>query len=101
VTISTHVLDTARGEPAVGVPVRLDRDRDGEWAAVAYSTTDRDGRVRDLAPAAQAGTYRLVFDVDGPFFPEVIVVFRVAAPERHLHVPLLIGPYGYTTYRGS
>jgi 5-hydroxyisourate hydrolase len=49
----------------------------------------------------QVGTYRLVFDVDGPFFPEVMVVFRVSEPDRHLHLPLLIGPYGYTTYRGS
>jgi len=101
VTLSTHVLDTARGEPAAGVPVRLDRDRDGEWAALAWGTTDRDGRVRELVPTLAAGVYRLVFDVDGPFFPEVSVTFRVTGAGPHLHIPLLIGPYGYTTYRGS
>jgi 5-hydroxyisourate hydrolase len=105
VTISTHVLDTAHGEPAAGVPVRLERDDGGEWVAVATATTDGDGRVRDLAQIAP-GRHRLVFDTAsylGPeaFFPEVVVIFQVAGPERHLHVPVLLSPYGYTTYRGS
>src|SRR5215510_3490144 len=102
-TLSTHVLDTARGEPAVGVPVRLDRADDSGWVAVASGVTDGDGRLRDWVPEAdwQRGMYRLVFSVDAEFFPEVTVAFRVAEPDRHHHVPLLLSPYGYTTYRGS
>jgi 5-hydroxyisourate hydrolase len=107
-TLSTHVLDNARGEPAPGVPVRLERSDGGRWVAVATATTDRDGRVRDWVPAGRwgAGRFRLVFDTaaylgPGAFFPEVVVVFEVADPERHLHLPVLLSPYGYTTYRGS
>jgi hydroxyisourate hydrolase len=106
--LSTHVLDTARGEPAAGVPVRLERERDGGWEPVATGTTDRDGRLRDWVPAHAwaAGAYRLVFDAVallGPaaFFPEVAIVFRVTRPGRHHHIPLLLSPFGYTTYRGS
>jgi 5-hydroxyisourate hydrolase len=108
VTLSTHVLDTALGEPAADVPVRLDRHSDGEWVAVAKAVTDADGRVADWVPPHQwsVGRYRLVFDTagylgPGSFLPEVTVVFAVADPGRHLHLPLLLGPYGYTTYRGS
>ena len=102
-SLSTHVLDTARGEPAAGVAVRLDRaDTDG-WFAVVSGVTDTDGRLRDWVPSAhwQAGLYRLVFATEGEFFPEVTVVFRVSQPDRHHHVPLLLSPFGYTTYRGS
>src|SRR3954469_2663437 len=104
-SLSTHVLDNARGEAAAGVPVRLERGTGGEWAAVATATTDGDGRVRDLGRLAP-GRYRLVFDTaaylgPGAFFPEVVVVFEATGPDRHLHVPLLLSPYGYTTYRGS
>jgi 5-hydroxyisourate hydrolase len=108
VSLSTHVLDNARGEPAAGVPVHLERHRDGGWVAVASAYTDGDGRARDWVPVQQwrAGRYRLVFDTaaylgTGAFFPEVAVVFEVTDPERHLHLPLLLSPYGYTTYRGS
>jgi hydroxyisourate hydrolase len=102
-SLSTHVLDTARGEPAPGVPVRLDRHENGAWTAVAGGHTDRDGRLRDWVPdtAWGAGRYRLVFDTAGGFFPEVTVVFEVTEPARHHHVPLLLSPFGYTTYRGS
>jgi 5-hydroxyisourate hydrolase len=107
-TLSTHVLDTARGQPAPGVPVRLDRHEDGAWAEVATGRTDADGRLRDWVPDAQwrAARYRLVFDTaavlgDDAFFPEVAVVFEVTRPQRHHHVPLLLSPFGYTTYRGS
>lgn len=106
--ISTHVLDTVRGEPAAGVPVRLERAADGSWQVVAQGATGADGRLRNFAPASawQAGTYRLVFDVgsylgDDAFFPEITVAFRVREPDRHHHVPLLLSHYGYTTYRGS
>jgi 5-hydroxyisourate hydrolase len=97
--ITTHVLDTARGRPAGGVPVRLERD--GE--TLADLATDVDGRAR-LTEDAAAGRYRLTFDTgayqDG-FYPEVSVVFEITQPGEHHHVPLLLSPFGYTTYRGS
>jgi hydroxyisourate hydrolase len=108
VTLSTHVLDTARGEPASGVPVTLERHDSAGWVAVAHGRTDGDGRLRDWVPADRwaAGRYRLVFDTEeylgeGAFFPTAVVVFQVSAPDRHHHVPLLLSPYGLTTYRGS
>jgi hydroxyisourate hydrolase len=103
--ISTHVLDTVRGEPARGVAVRLDRRSPGGWEPAGEGRTDGDGRLRDWVPALAwgAGDYRLVFDVaaHSAFFPEVAVAFRIADPQRHHHLPLLLSPYGYTTYRGS
>jgi 5-hydroxyisourate hydrolase len=112
--ITTHVLDTARGRPAAGVPVRLERvggDADALPASVlAVGTTDDDGRVRDLGPdRIEPGTYRLVFDTaaylaateQSCFFPEVSLSFVVADPEQHQHVPLLLSPFAYSTYRGS
>jgi 5-hydroxyisourate hydrolase len=99
-SLSMHVLDTARGEPAAGVPVRLE-SLDGR--RLAEGVTDHDGRLRDWVPAEHwgAGAYRLVFATSGVFFPEVVVVFRVADPDRHYHVPLLLSAFGYTVYRGS
>jgi 5-hydroxyisourate hydrolase len=105
-SLSTHVLDLSTGAPAAGVAVRLERAGDsGQWREVATGVTGGDGRLRDWVPAAEwhAGTYRLRFDTASrsAFFPEVLVVFVVAEPARHLHVPLLLSPYGYSTYRGS
>jgi len=104
-TLSTHVLDTAVGEPATGVAVRLERRHDGGWIEVASGHTDDDGRLRDWVPGDlwAAGTYRLTFDTAdrSAFFPEITVTFFVAEPSRHHHVPLLLSPYGYSTYRGS
>jgi 5-hydroxyisourate hydrolase len=104
--ITTHVLDTSLGRPAVGLPVVLEiRDRD-RWTTLARGTTDDDGRVADLLPADHdltIGTYRFTFATaarDG-FYPEVSIAFVVADPSQHYHVPLLLSPYGYTTYRGS
>ena len=100
--VTTHVLDTARGRPAAGVPVSLRRD----GAVLAEGVTDGDGRVGDLGPERVGpGTYQLVFDVAayagaGAFFPEVTITFAVA-DQRHHHVPLLLSPYSYSTYRGS
>jgi 5-hydroxyisourate hydrolase len=103
--VTTHVLDTVTGLPAVGMPVRLE----GEGVDVD-GLTDGDGRVRDLGPERLAiGTYRLRFATwewylgqdREAFYPEVVVTFAVTDPERHLHVPLLLSPYGYSTYRGS
>lgn len=111
--ITTHVLDTARGRPAAGVPVHLERvSGDREPSVLARGTTDADGRLRDLLPADEAvrpGTYRLVFDTGAyfadrgqdAFYPEVSIVFAVREAGEHYHVPLLLSPYGYSTYRGS
>ncbi|GDY29734.1 hydroxyisourate hydrolase [Gandjariella thermophila] len=101
-SLSTHVLDTARGRPAAGIAVRLEQGTGDGWREVARGETDADGRIGGWCPGA--GVHRLVFDVadlhEG-FFPEVTVVFRIADAEQHHHVPLLISPFGYTTYRGS
>lgn len=113
--ITTHVLDTARGGPAAGIRVTLHRlvtDRADGWVAVGEGTTDADGRLRSLVAAGaplEAGRYRLVFDTGAYhrslgvvcFHPEVIVVFAIADPAQHYHVPLLLSPFGYTTYRGA
>ena len=100
-TLSTHILDTSKGRPAAGVPVRLETE-DGR--ALADGRTDADGRIKgwDL----EKGVHRLVFgtgDYLGPdaFYPEVVVAFRVHDPAEHHHVPLLLSPFGYSTYRGS
>ena len=113
-TISTHVLDTAAGRPAAGVAVTLERvDGPGlEPVSLGAGVTDADGRLRDLLAAGVAlaeGTYPLRFDVGAyftragraAFYPEVAVCFHVGAREEHYHVPLLLSPYGYSTYRGS
>jgi 5-hydroxyisourate hydrolase len=108
VTLSTHILDTARGRPAGGVPVRLDHYDGQTWVPAAEGETDADGRLKDL-PVTGAGTYRLRFGT-GPYFqargqetfyPEVSVVFAITDPGGHHHVPLLVSPFGYSTYRGS
>ena len=96
-TLSTHVLDTAAGRPADGIPVTL---LDGDGVSVAEGVTDADGRVGALGGDLATGTYRLRFTLDGPFWPEVVISFRITADEHH-HVPLLLSPYGYSTYRGS
>ena len=109
--ITTHVLDTARGRPAAGVPLTLAQRVDGGWQELAAGITDDDGRVAALLgdEVLPAGTYRLRFDTaryfaahDGAgFYPRVDVVFALAAGGDHYHIPLLLAPYGYSTYRGS
>ena len=105
--ITTHVLDTALGRPAAKVTVTLSMRRDGdEWEEIGRGVTDDDGRLRTLTgPAIDAGTYRISFDTGGydpkGFFPEVSIVFVVHGPTQHYHVPLLLSPFGYSTYRGS
>ena len=96
-TLSTHVLDTATGRPAAGVVVRLE-SRDGD--VLDQGTTDDDGRIGSLGGELSLGAYVLRFETLGVFFPEVVIVFTVA-DERHHHVPLLLSPFGYSTYRGS
>jgi len=102
--ISTHILDTANGKPAKGVTVTLF----GNNKLLSTQKTNPDGRVPVLLPPNEpflTGTYRLVFDVADlfvkSFFPEVIIVFEVSDSTAHYHVPLLISPFGYSTYRGS
>lgn len=103
-TLSTHVLDATSGRPAAGVAVRLAR-RD---ELLAEAVTDADGRIAALGDLP-AGTYTLTFDTGGyfaatgqqGFYPEVAVTFTVTEPGRHLHVPLLLSPFAYSTYRGS
>jgi 5-hydroxyisourate hydrolase len=106
-TVSTHVLDAARGRPAAGLPVRLERLelRSGVgWEVLAELGTDAGGRITGLE-SPDEGRYRLVFDVEayrpGAFYPEVVITFRVDDPGGHYHVPLLLSPYAYSTYRGS
>ena len=105
--VTTHVLDTARGRPAAGVPVLLERAEGDGWRTVGRGVTDADGRVGDLAgTGTEPGRHRLTFDVrahlgDGGFYPEVSVVFVVTDADAHCHVPLLLSPFGYSTYRGS
>ncbi len=96
-TLSTHVLDTAAGRPAAGIPVMLLDDTD---RVLDEGVTDADGRIGSLGGELGTGSYRLRFATDGPFHPEVVIAFRITAGEHH-HVPLLLSPYGYTTYRGS
>ncbi len=101
-TISTHILDLAQGRPRAGVPVRLERGDSDSWVAVAVGVTDSEGRLRDWTPAPlEPGRYRLVFVTAGQFFPEIPVVFQLSDGAGHLHIPLLLGEFGYTTYRGS
>jgi 5-hydroxyisourate hydrolase len=110
--ISTHVLDTARGVPAVGVPVCLERQESGGWRELGSWQTDGDGRCKQLLPehyVLAAGRYRLVFNTDAYFanqnvpglYPVVEITFDVRSGESHFHIPLLLSPNGYTTYRGS
>jgi 5-hydroxyisourate hydrolase len=109
--ITTHVLDTARGRPADGVAVVLEQLAGQAWMKIGGGTTDLDGRLRSLlAPGSLLpGTYRLTFDTGAYFasqnkscfYPHVTVMFAVEDNTQHYHVPLLLSPYGYSTYRGS
>lgn len=106
--VTSHVLDAATGRPAPGVGVRLEARTDDGWTPVASAVTDGDGRASDLGPAALAeGVYRVVFDTAGyfgdrpTFYPEVVIVFELASASEHYHIPLLLSPFAYSTYRGS
>jgi 5-hydroxyisourate hydrolase len=102
--VTTHVLDTAKGRPAAGIAVRFET---AGGQPIADGRTDADGRIRDLGPETlDPGGYRLVFDTGGylgpdAFFPEVTLTFRIADGGAHHHVPLLLSPFAYSTYRGS
>ena len=110
--VTTHVLDTARGAPAQGIRVRLERQDQpaGTPEPVADGVTDGDGRVTALGPERlEPGTYRLAFDTESYFaaqglecfYPEVVVTARLSEADQHYHLPLLLSPFSYSTYRGT
>ena len=108
-SLSTHVLDAVSGQPAAGVRVSLEGRVGEKWQPLGDGVTDADGRLRDLAPdGLHAGAHRLVFATGDyfaatgqtGFYPEVTVAFTVI-DDRHYHVPLLLSPYAFSTYRGS
>lgn len=109
--ITTHVLDTSLGRPGRGIAIELERFEHGQWRAVGAGVTDDDGRLRTLTPqgAVASGTYRIRFQTAAyfaahgasGFFPVVEIQFDVGDGAQHYHVPLLLSPYGYSTYRGS
>jgi len=111
--ITTHILDTTTGEPGVGIPVVLERKTHASgWQSIAEGVTDTDGRAKNLLSPTEAfltGHYRLIFDTGTYFamrdiecfFPLVTVGFVVKDAAQHYHVPLLLSPFGYSTYRGS
>ena len=111
--ITTHVLDTTQGCPGANIRVRLEQQKtDGSWLDVCSGTTDRDGRILDLLAEEDmlgAGIYQMIF-VTAPYFekqgisffyPEIEIRFFLSQPEQHYHIPLLLSPFGYSTYRGS
>ena len=119
--ITTHVLDLGNGRPGEGIRIVLrvkEKEGEGEqrWREVGSGLTDADGRMENLLPAAariEPGTYSLTFSANpsspskksslslSPFFPEITITFEVTDPSAHYHVPLLLSPYGYSTYRGT
>jgi 5-hydroxyisourate hydrolase len=110
--ITTHALDTSAGRPAAGLAVVLERETaPGEWEELSRAVTNTDGRIADfdLRDRLVPGTYRLRFETGAyfagqgvrAFYPEVAVAFTLADPGEHYHVPLLLSPYGYSTYRGT
>ncbi|GLB66489.1 hydroxyisourate hydrolase [Arthrobacter crystallopoietes] len=108
--VTTHILDTGTGRPASGVKATLEAKSATGWQEIASARTDNDGRIKNLGPeAVEAGIYRIVFET-GPyfgqkgtetFFPFVELAFEVKEPAEHYHVPLLISPFAFSTYRGS
>jgi len=110
--LSVHVLNLQTGEPSPGIQVELERQTQAGWVALANGRTDVQGRVKALWPAThpyESGIYRVVFKTGAyyaaqqqpSFFPEVPVIFRVDAAQAHYHIPLLLSPFGYSTYRGN
>ncbi len=109
--ITTHVLDTATGAPARGIRITCDKMKGDAFEELASGVTDADGRITDLLSpkSLESGTYRMTFHVGAyheskgvkGFYPEVAVVFEIEQTDEHYHVPLLLSPFGYSTYRGS
>lgn len=110
--LSVHVLDQVSGQPSAGIGVRLEKQEGAQWRLLARAETDVQGRIRGLYPANQplsAGIYRVTFETGAffarhktpTFFPEIPVLFEVQATSQHYHIPLLLSPFGYATYRGN
>lgn len=110
--ITTHILDTTLGQPARGVPITLEYEQPNGFVAMASGVTNDDGRIADLLPAEHTlapGRYRMTFDTQAyyqsvgqkGFYPVVSIVFALEGPGEHYHIPLLLSPFGYSTYRGS
>jgi len=110
--ITTHVLDLGHGRPAAGISVTLELQQQSEWTPVGRGITDENGRLATLTQnfTVVPGTYRLAYDIGSyhrthglatPFFPEAKISFNVQDVSEHYHVPLLLSPFGYSTYRGS
>lgn len=107
-SLSTHVLDATTGVPAAGVAVTVESRVDGDWRRIAEANTDADGRIRELGKP-DVGTHRITFDTGGyfaragvpAFYPEVTVTFEIVDADAHHHVPLLLSPFAFSTYRGS
>src|SRR5262245_43043061 len=110
--ITTHVLDTAKGRPADGITAVLEFKTAEGWTELASGCTNADGRIPDLLPKERKidpGVYRLTFEIasylersqTAGFYPYVSIVFEIKDPEQHYHLPLLLSPFGYSTYRGS
>jgi len=112
-TLSTHILDATTGRPAADVQVRLERGGDVGWEPAGQGQTDADGRLRlageEGSPEFEPGVYRITFGTGGyfrahgvaSFYPEVTITFEMTAGDEHYHVPLLLSPFAYSTYRGS
>jgi 5-hydroxyisourate hydrolase len=106
--ISTHILDTSQGRPAASVRVTLEKQNKNAWEVLATELTNADGRIQFQIPAS-AGIYRLVFATEAyfqaqklpSFFSDIPVHFNISDTQRKYHVPLLLNPFGYSTYRGS
>lgn len=105
--ITTHILDTANGCPAANISVSLEFLNTGNWELIANGITNEDGRVMDwMNGNAEKGEYRITFET-GPyhkhkgFFPSITINFVIDNPEQHYHVPLLLSPFSFSTYRGS
>lgn len=106
--ITTHILDTSRGKPAADIEVILERAApNSQWLRLGSARTDANGRIAEFPGAGPliAGTHRLTFSISAyapkSFFPRIDITFEVTSPTEHHHVPLLLSPFGYSTYRGS
>ena len=110
--ITTHVLDTAIGKPAEGIDITLSHFVDGKWDLIGGGTTNIDGRSSDLLPnevVLKEGRYKVLFVTEGyfnrqkiaAFYPYAEIVFDISGDGEHYHIPLLLSPFGYSTYRGS
>jgi 5-hydroxyisourate hydrolase len=109
--VTTHILDTTKGRPAEGITIILFENRSGEWKEISKGVTNQDGRITDLLSPDQSlnrGEYKMRFEIKdyfarnntATFYPFIDITFLVGG-EEHYHIPLLLSPFGYSTYRGS